>query len=104
MQRLYERLGDEGLRVVAVSVDAASGAVDPGGRPGGDIAGFVQDFGLTFDVWHDPSGAIQRTYRTTGVPESFVISRDGVIIRKVIGAIDWDSEANVELFRRLLEE
>jgi cytochrome c biogenesis protein CcmG/thiol:disulfide interchange protein DsbE len=104
MQRLYEQLGPEGLRLVAVSIDAEPGGVDAGGQPGGDVAAFARDMGLTFDIWHDPSGRIQQVYRTTGVPESFVIDRNGRIVKKVIGATEWDSEANVGLMRRLLEE
>jgi peroxiredoxin len=104
MQRLYERLGPEGLRMVAVSIDAAPGSTDASGREGGDLAAFAKEYGLTFDIWHDPSGEIQRTYRTTGVPESYVIDRDGTIVKKVIGATEWDSEANVALLQRLLEE
>jgi cytochrome c biogenesis protein CcmG, thiol:disulfide interchange protein DsbE len=104
MQRLHERLGPRGLRVVAVSIDAQTGALDMLGRPGGDVAAFAHDMGLTFDIWLDPPGAIQRIYRTTGVPESFVVDRDGMIIKKVIGATEWDSETNVDLIVRLLEE
>ncbi len=103
MQRLYERLGPQGLRVVAVSIDAAPGQRDPVGRAGGNVAAFAEHYGLSFDIWLDPAGEIQRVYRTTGVPESFLIDRDGFIIKKVIGATDWDSEANVALIRRLLE-
>lgn len=90
--------------MVAVSIDAAPGTADAGGREGGDVEAFAKEYGLTFDIWQDPSGEIQRTYRTTGVPESFVIDRDGVIVKKVIGATEWDSEANVALIRRLLAE
>lgn len=104
MQRLHERLGPEGLRVVAVSVDALTGSADAAGRPGGDVGAFARSMGLDFDIWHDPEGRIQRTYRTTGIPESFVIDRSGTIVKKVIGPTEWDSEANVELIRRLLEE
>lgn len=103
MQRLHDELGPEGLRIVAVSIDAAPGEVDAGGRSGGDVAEFVTRMGLSFDVWHDPSGRIQQTYRTTGVPESFLIDRDGSIVKKVLGATEWDSEANIELIRRLLQ-
>lgn len=104
MQRLSEQLGPEGLRVVAVSIDASQGKADPSGRAGGDVQAFAKEHGLTFDIWQDASGEIQRTYRTTGVPESFVIDRDGVIVKKVIGATEWDSEASVAMFRRVLSE
>lgn len=102
MQRLHEELAPEGLRIVAVSIDAARGKTDPSGRAGGDLQVFAEEYGLTFDIWHDPSGEIQRIYRTTGVPESLVINRAGVIVKKVVGATDWDSEASMDMFRRLL--
>jgi cytochrome c biogenesis protein CcmG, thiol:disulfide interchange protein DsbE len=103
MQRLHDRFSDRGFRVVAVSIDSESGARFPGGPTGGDVRGFVEEYGLTFDVWRDPAGEIQRIYRTTGVPESFVVDRDGSIVKKVIGATDWDSEANRDLIRMLVE-
>ena len=102
MERLHRELGPQGLKIVAVSVDAAPGAVAPDGQQGGDVAEFARQLGLTFTIWHDPSGGIQRAYRTTGVPESFVIDRNGVIQKKVIGATEWDSGSHPELIRRLL--
>jgi peroxiredoxin len=104
MQRLYDTLRPEGLRIVAVSIDAKPGQVDPDGRPGGDVASFARDLGLSFDIWQDPTAAISRDYRTTGVPESFLVDRNGTIVKKVIGAMEWDDPANVDLIRRLLKE
>lgn len=103
MQRLYDELGPRGLQIIAVSIDAPFGAFDRGGQPGGDVGAFVRQFGLTFPVWLDPEGNVQRAYRATGVPESFVIDRNGTIVKKVIGATDWYSESNVDLLERLLE-
>jgi cytochrome c biogenesis protein CcmG, thiol:disulfide interchange protein DsbE len=102
MQQLHDRFAEDGFRVVAVSVDAPAGQGFRTSQPGGDVRAFVRDYGLTFDVWLDPAGEIQRIYRTTGVPESFLIDRNGAIVKKVIGATDWDSEANHDLVRRLL--
>jgi cytochrome c biogenesis protein CcmG, thiol:disulfide interchange protein DsbE len=102
MQRLYDALGPQGLRIVAVSVDAPSGFRGRGGQPGGDVRAFTEEHELTFDVWHDPSAEVQRTYRATGLPESFVIDRGGVIQQKVIGAMEWDEGPAPELIRRLL--
>lgn len=93
IQRLYNQLRDAGLRVVAVSVDAAASD---------DVREWVAARELTFDVLHDRSGRIERIYQTTGVPESFVIDRDGVIVKKVIGPAEWDHPTQVQLMSRLL--
>lgn len=104
MQRLQEAIPDEDFVVLAVSVDAAEpGQPDAFGRIAGDVAGYVAENGYTFTVWHDPPGTIQRAYQTTGVPESFVIGRDGVIYKKVAGPTEWDSPEYQEMIRRLLE-
>jgi cytochrome c biogenesis protein CcmG, thiol:disulfide interchange protein DsbE len=103
MQRLHERFVDRGLRVVAVSVDSDTGARFSPRTGIDDVRTFVQQHGLTFDIWWDPAGDVQRVYRTTGVPESFIVDRDGAIVKKVIGATDWYSEANRDLIRMLLE-
>ncbi len=104
MQRLYERLGEEPFDILAISVDAARGETDEAGNPGGDVARFVREHGLTFTILHDASGRIRQTYRTTGVPESFLIGKDGVIYKKIAGATEWDSPENLALIQRLLAD
>ncbi|MGH8699513.1 MAG: TlpA disulfide reductase family protein, partial [Burkholderiales bacterium] len=79
---------------VAVSVDKDDAAV---------VNDFVRELGLTFEVLHDREGTIERLYRTTGVPESFVIDRHGVIVKKMIGAAEWDGPVNEALIMRLLD-
>ena len=64
---------------------------------------FAQELGLSFEILHDRPGAIQEAYQTTGVPESFVIDRDGRIVKKVIGPAEWDSPVNETLIRRLID-
>jgi len=104
MQRLSERLEDTDFEIVAVSVDAAGvGAVGGGGNVGGDVEAFVEEYGLTFEVLLDTSGEIAETYQTTGLPESFLIGRDGVIYKKVAGGTMWDDDRYVEQIQRLLE-
>lgn len=95
MERVHQQLGPLGLKVVAVSIDEADSSV---------VTAFQRQFGLTFQMLHDRSRAIERVFQTTGVPESFVLNRDGRIVKKVIGAADWDSPTNRDLFRRLLAQ
>ena len=102
MERLYQEIGGQGFKIMAVSVDAELGQFDLAGQPGGDIQVFADSLGLTFPILHDPSGGIQRLYRTTGVPESFLIGRDGIIYKKVAGETEWDAPLHQELIQRLL--
>lgn len=85
IERLYQELSPRGLAVVAVSVDDAGAEAD--------IRAFAQEYGLTFEIWHDPTGAIQQAYQLIGVPQSFVIDRGGVIRKKTFEA-DWSEPAN----------
>jgi len=104
MERLYQELKGEGLEIVAVSVDALIGETDAIGNPGGNIRAFADSLSLTFPILHDPEGLILRSYQTTGVPESFILGRDGIIYRKMIGQSEWDRPEYLDFFRRLLEE
>ena len=94
MERLYQQLGPEGLKVVAVSVDAGDPAT---------VSGFAEELALSFDILHDETQAIETAYQTTGLPETFIIDRNGTIVHWRIGPETWDSPANVARIRRLLE-
>lgn len=96
IEALYKDFKSRGLKVVAVSVD-------PPGKTQA-IRDFVKEFNLTFDILYDSLGTIEQQYRTTGYPESFVISRDGIIHKKMIGADDWNSQSNRKLIELLLAE
>ncbi len=96
MQRLHTALGPKGLRIVAVSID-------PAGKEQA-IRDFVKEFGITFEVLHDSTGVIQSLYRTGGVPETFVVGRDGIIRKRLIGGEDWNSPQNRRLLEQLLTE
>ena len=96
IEALHKALGPKGLHVVAVSID------DPGKDD--DIRKFAKDFGLTFEILHDSTQAIQQAYQTTGVPETFIIAADGTIRKKVIAASDWNSQPNRALITQLLKD
>jgi len=102
MERLHQKLLGTDFRIVAVSVDGDAFHLEDSQAPAGIMA-FASGMGLTFDILHDPSGEIRSNYQTTGVPESFVIDRGGVIVKKVIGAAEWDGPVNEALIRRLLD-
>lgn len=93
MEKLYQELGPKGLRILAVSVDEGDAR---------DVQEFVRELGLSFEILHDKSGDIQRVFQTTGVPESFLLDKNGVIVKKVIGEHPWGSPSNQRIVASLL--
>src|SRR5260370_34278067 len=104
MEKLNKRRVGTDFRIAAVRVDGD--AFYPDKEPTGqtDILCFANGLVLSFDILHDPSGAIRQSYDIFGVPESYLIDRNGVIVKRVIGAANWEEPVNEMLIRRLLRE
>jgi cytochrome c biogenesis protein CcmG, thiol:disulfide interchange protein DsbE len=101
MERLHKKLEGTDFRIAAVSVDGDAFYPQEQAGPK-DIMAFADNLGLTFDILHDPSGGIRKSYDIFGVPESYLIDRNGVIVKRVIGAANWDDPINEMLIKRLL--
>jgi thiol-disulfide isomerase/thioredoxin len=95
MEELYDSLAPRGFAIAAVSIDEGSPE---------DVIAFGRSLDLSFDLLQDRSTTVQQIYQTTGVPESFLLDRRGVIVKRVIGPQDWSSAANRALVERLLDE
>lgn len=95
LDKLYKMFRDEDFELLAVSVDE-------GGKR--DVENFMKNKNMSFPVLLDPSGGIQRLYRTSAVPESFIIRKDGTVDNKIVGAIDWASPKVFEYIEKLIEE
>lgn len=76
--------------VLAVSQDTDGGSVRP----------FVQQNHLQFRVLLDPRNEVGERYDVSGIPETFIIGRDGRIVAHHVGPYDW---ANADI-REALQE
>jgi peroxiredoxin len=94
MQRLYDQLKGEDFEILAISIDALGKQV---------VEPFIQKYHLTFPILLDPTGKIKKLYATTGVPESFIVDKNGILVLKVIGPQEWDSQDTLRFFRRLIQ-
>lgn len=98
MERLYQKLKGRPFEILAVSLDA---------NPAKDIPAFLSKtkLQLSFPLLAEgKAGLSKELYRTTGVPESFIIGADGKVIKHVIGAYEWDSPEILEYFDGLLKD
>ncbi len=71
-----KQYGSEGLQIVGVAMDDASKA---------DIAKFAQDMGVNYPILIGKESVGDQYGGVPALPESFVISRDGKIMDKIIG-------------------
>lgn len=94
LERLQREYGPKGLKIVAVSIDDYVTE--------DSIRRYANNFGVTFEILHDPSHAIERVFQATGYPETFVVGPDGTIRKKIIGPDDWNSLGNRALVAQLL--
>jgi peroxiredoxin len=79
LQEYYEDHAAQGFMTVAIS----------DGDPAPAVAAFVEEYGLTFQVWLDPTYiATRQAFKTSNLPSSFVIDRDGKIRLRWVGEID----------------
>jgi peroxiredoxin len=95
MEKLYKELKGENFEILAVSIDTLGSKV---------VAPFMKDYKLSFPALIDSGGTITTLYQTTGVPESFIIDKEGVLIEKIIGPRDWAKPEVIGFFRDLLQE
>ncbi len=87
LQALHEELGDEGLRVIGVSIDSRGA--------GRDVRDFLQQYGISFTILHDPEERVTRTFRMSGgIPQTFLIDREGRIVQRWIGIFNPDTPEN----------
>jgi cytochrome c biogenesis protein CcmG/thiol:disulfide interchange protein DsbE len=86
LQRFHERHAGEGFTVIAVN----------DGDPRQQVVEYVSARGLTFPIWLDPTyEATDRAFKTTNLPSSYVVDRNGIVRLVWFGAI---SEANLEKY------
>lgn len=49
---------------------------------------FLTDHHVVLNTYRDPSRQLGKTFGTYAYPETYVI-QDGIVVRKVVGALDW---------------
>ncbi|GAB4251946.1 peroxiredoxin family protein [Deferrisoma sp.] len=94
MVRFYQRYRDRGVEILAVSEDRDPEAV----------RSMIRKAGMTFPVMMDRDKTVYGLYRATGVPETHLIDKRGVIRHTVIGPFNWEAPEVARAVEQLLAE
>lgn len=85
MQHIYQQLKPEGLEIVAVNV----------GQSRAHVIEFQDNYDITFPMLMDPDYNVAKIYQAMAFPITFVINREGKIVKRVLG---WMDETQVRYY------
>lgn len=77
--KLYKEFQSKGLEVVGLSTEPADASAD-------GVRRFVNEFNMNYRVgWSPPEVSMTLMQERNAIPQSFVISRDGRILKRFVG-------------------
>ena len=96
---MQKDLQDKGVVVLGISVDTDLG----------DYNKFLKDHDVNFLTVRDPGqqnskgvvAPVSGKYGTYKFPETYIIDRQGVVRRKIIGPVNWTQQEMMEFLTRL---
>jgi len=95
MERLYQVFSGSDFVMLAVNSEKNGYK---------NVERFQKNKNYSFPVLLDSDAAVQKTYRVSAFPETFIIDKKGVIVEKVIGGIKWDGQQVLAFFKKKVEE
>ncbi|XOF33355.1 MAG: peroxiredoxin family protein [Candidatus Electrothrix sp. YB6] len=94
MQNLYETLPNDQFKMLAVLNRDKPANADK----------FIEDFGIFIPILYDQDNTVGAKYGLTGVPETFIVDKQGIIREKIIGPAEWDSPGAMQMLRQYLNQ
>ncbi len=89
--QMQQRMKDKGIVVLAVSIDVDEAAYHR----------FLKEYHVNMVTVRDPDQKSSTLYGTHGWPETYIIDRTGVVRRKFIGPVEWNSPEITDFLTKL---
>lgn len=91
LMSLQDRMRERGVVVLGVSIDVDGEAYHR----------FLKLHSINFLTVRDPDQKVAGMYGTSGWPETYIIDRQGVMRRKFVGPVDWNSPEVIQFLSKL---
>ena len=91
MDSLQKTLDQEKFSIIAISVDDSWDPVDT----------FIKLSNLDLNIYSDFEGKVAKLYGTHKVPETYILNKEGIVVRKILGEIDWTSPKVLSYLKEL---
>ncbi len=93
MMRLARLMEGKPFQMLAISIDE-------GGRSA--VENYFTSSGNSLPAYLDGDGSIAKSYGITGVPETFIVDKSGVVQKKIVGGLDWSGSDAVAYLNELM--
>ena len=94
MQKLYTMLPKDKFKMLAILNSDVPSLGDS----------FAKRFGITLPILNDQSNKIGLKYGLTGLPETFIVDKQGVVQEKIIGPAQWDSSQTIQMLMKYIDQ
>ncbi len=94
MNQLQARYADQGLEIIAINLDKSRE----------DSQAFLAATHPEFTIAFDPQGETAESYQVMGMPSSYLIDRNGLLLHSHIGFRDKDKAALESQIEELLKQ
>ena len=93
MEKLHEKFKDKDFVMVGINLQESEAT----------ILKFYKEHKLTFTTLLDSTGDVGNAFRIRGIPTTFILDKNGIIIGKALGPREWDSRDSFALFEYLTD-
>ena len=94
MQKLYTMLPKDKFKMLAILNKDDPALADT----------FVAKLGVTMPILNDQANIAGAEYGLTGLPETFIVDKQGVLREKFIGPAQWDSPEVVQMLMKYINQ
>ena len=93
MMKLNAAMAGKPFQMLAISIDEGGKAA---------VEEYFKQSGTNLPALLDTDKKISKLYGTTGVPETFVVDKKGVILKKVVGAMEWSDPQVIQALNEMI--
>jgi cytochrome c biogenesis protein CcmG, thiol:disulfide interchange protein DsbE len=91
MIEMQKRMQAQGVKIVGISIDEDATAYNK----------VLQQYGVNFLTVRDPDRRVSSEYGTFGWPETYIIDRQGIIRRKLVGPANWTAPEMLDFLGKM---
>ena len=95
-EKVYQKFKDKNVVSLLIAIDTKASREE--------IYLFAKELGVSFSVYLAKEGNITDRYWTWGLPVTYFLDKDGMIVGRAIGPMDWTSDSINNLINALLKE